>query len=104
MVQFCGSNLEMLHSTHGGRCNIETEKSEQTVFAQISRLKIKITPPHVPQKHYNDNNKKLNHAKFLPLNIHVIRNNTSLHVLIAIMEEINNFDSTVVVGKLVFVP
>ena len=95
----------MLHSTHGGRCNIETEKSEQTVFAQISGLKIlRLLHSMCHKSTTKTITKKLDHAELLPLNTHVIRNNTSLHVLIATMEEINNFDSTVVVGKLVFVP
>ena len=36
MVQFCVAVLDMLHSTHGTNINIVTEKSKQTVFAQIS--------------------------------------------------------------------
>ena len=36
MVQFDVAIIETLQSTRGKNLNIETEKSEQTLFAQIS--------------------------------------------------------------------
>ena len=49
-VQICVAILETLHSTHGKQnLDTETEKSEQTPFAQILCLSIKIPRSHVPQ-------------------------------------------------------
>ena len=36
MVQFCIAIIKTFHCTHDKNLDIETEKSEQTVFAQIS--------------------------------------------------------------------
>ena len=51
------SILETLHSTHAKNLNLETEKSEQTLFGQISLSQDKGSSTACATKHFKDHNK-----------------------------------------------
>ena len=63
--------------------NIETEKSEQTLFAQISLSQYKYLLTVCAVKRFYDCNTKLAHAELLSLDIHVYSSCSNQAVLLA---------------------